>query len=69
METIKTGISWIDDVIPEGLPLKSTIVSNTTKTYIFSVSTSAKAEEISQLEEIADNLILSRSEKRLLDWD
>ena len=69
METIKTGISWIDDVIPEGLPLKSNIVSNTTKTYIFSVSTSAKAEEISQLEEIADNLILSRSEKRLLDWD
>jgi len=26
METIKTGISWIDDVIPEGLPLKSTTV-------------------------------------------
>jgi len=44
--------------------IKSTIVSNTTKTYIFSVSTSAKAEEISQLEEIADNLILSRSEKK-----
>jgi len=43
--------------------IKSTIVSNTTKTYIFSVSTSAKAEEISQLEKIADNLILSRSEK------
>ncbi|MCD4663824.1 MAG: RAD55 family ATPase [Bacteroidales bacterium] len=42
--------------------IKSTIVSNTTKTYIFSVSTSAKAEEISQLEKIADNLILSRSE-------
>ena len=43
--------------------IKSTIVSNTTKTYIFSVSTSAKVEEISQLEELADNLILSRSEK------
>ena len=43
--------------------IKSTIVSNTDKTYLFSVSTSAKAEEISQLEEIADNLILSRSEK------
>ncbi len=42
--------------------IKSTIVSNTDKTYLFSVSTSAKAEEISQLEEIADNLILSRSE-------
>ena len=67
METIKTGINWIDYVIPEGLPLKSTIVSNTTKTYIFAVSTSAKVEEISQLEEIADNLIMSRSEKRLLD--
>jgi len=44
--------------------IKSTIASNTTKTYIFSVSTSAKAKEISQLEEIADNLILSRSEKK-----
>ena len=33
------------------------------KRIYFSVSTSAKAEEISQLEEIADNLILSRSEK------
>jgi len=43
--------------------IKSTIESNTTKTYIFSVSTSAKVKEISQLEEIADNLILSRSEK------
>ena len=43
--------------------IKSTIVSNTDKTYLFSVSTSAKAKEISQLEEIADNLILSRSEK------
>ncbi|HCC71781.1 MAG TPA: hypothetical protein DEQ09_11620 [Bacteroidales bacterium] len=50
------------DVILE--KIKSTIVSNTTKTYIFSVSTSAKAEEISQLEEIADNLILTRSEKK-----
>jgi len=44
--------------------IKSTIASNITKTYIFSVSTSAKAEEISQIEEIADNLILSRSEKK-----
>lgn len=24
METLKTGINWIDDVIPKGLPLKST---------------------------------------------
>lgn len=43
--------------------IKSIIASNTTKTYIFSVSTSAKAKEISQIEEIVDNLILSRSEK------
>ncbi len=43
--------------------IKSTIVSNTDKTYLFSVSTSAKAEEISQLEEIADNVIFSRSKK------
>jgi KaiC/GvpD/RAD55 family RecA-like ATPase len=49
------------DVILE--KIKNTIVSNTTKTHIFSVSTSAKAKEISELEEIADNLILSRSEK------
>ena len=43
--------------------IKSTIVSNTDKTYLFSVSTSAKAEEISQLEKIADNLIFSHSKK------
>jgi len=50
------------DVIFE--KIKNTIVSNTDKTYLFSVSTSAKAKEISQLEEIADNLILTRSEKK-----
>ena len=43
--------------------IKSTIDLNTTNTYLFSVSTSAKAEEISQLEKIAYNLILSRSKK------
>ena len=26
MKTLKTGINWIDDVIPEELPLKSTTV-------------------------------------------
>lgn len=26
MKTIKTGIRWVDEVIPEGLPLKSTTV-------------------------------------------
>ena len=43
--------------------IKETIITNTDKTYLFSVSTSAKANEIAQLEKIADNLILSRSEK------
>ena len=27
MKTLKPGISWIDDVIPEGLPLKSITVN------------------------------------------
>jgi len=44
------------DVIFE--KIKNTIVSNTDKTYLFSVSTLAKAEEI------ANNLILSRSQKK-----
>jgi hypothetical protein len=26
METFKPGINWVDDVIPEGLPLKSTTI-------------------------------------------
>ena len=43
--------------------IKRTIVSDKSNTYIFSVSTSAKAEEISELEKAADNLIFSRSEK------
>lgn len=43
--------------------IKSTMTFNTDKTYLFSVSTSAKANEIAQLEEIADNLLVSRSEK------
>jgi len=43
--------------------IKETIVANKTRTYIFSVSTSAKAEEISKIEEAADNLIVSRAEK------
>jgi len=43
--------------------IKNTIVLNSTKTYIFSVSTTAKAEEISQIENAADNLITSHSEK------
>ena len=44
--------------------IKETILINTNKTYLISVSTSAKADEIKQLEEMADNLILSRSEKK-----
>jgi len=43
--------------------IKSTIVLNTDRSYLFSVSTSAKAKEIAQLEEIADNLLVSRSKK------
>jgi len=43
--------------------IKETIITNTDKTYLFSVSTSAKINEIAQLEKMADNLILSRSEK------
>jgi KaiC/GvpD/RAD55 family RecA-like ATPase len=43
--------------------VKETIKRNTHLTYIISVSTSAKKEKIAQLEEMADNLILSRSEK------
>lgn len=40
-----------------------TIKLNKHLTYIISVSTSAKKEEIAQLEEMADNLIVSRSDK------
>lgn len=43
--------------------IKETIKTNTHSTYILSVSTSAKKEEIVQLEKMADNLIVSRSEK------
>ena len=44
--------------------IKETLLTNSDKTYLISVSTSAKVEEIKQLEDIADNLILSRSEKK-----
>jgi hypothetical protein len=40
-----------------------TILTDKSRTYIFLVSTSAKAEEISKIEEAADNLFISRSEK------
>lgn len=43
--------------------MKETIALDKSNTFIFSVSTSAKAIEISELEKAADNLILSRSEK------
>lgn len=43
--------------------IKETLKQNTHLTYVISVSTSAKKEEIAQLEEMADNLIVSRSEK------
>jgi KaiC/GvpD/RAD55 family RecA-like ATPase len=41
----------------------STININTDYTYIFSVSTSAKADEISKIEDVSDNIITSYSEK------
>lgn len=41
--------------------MKTTIQHDRRYTFIFSVSTTAKAEEIAQLEEAADNLIKSRS--------
>jgi len=43
--------------------IMETIATNKTRTHIFSVSTSAKAEEISKIEEVADNLLISRAEK------
>ncbi len=44
--------------------IKEAIVTNSDKTFIISVSTSAKVNEIKQLEEMADNLILSTSKKK-----
>ncbi len=44
--------------------IKETILTNTDKTFMISVSTSAKVNEIKQLEEMADNLILSTSKKK-----
>ena len=43
--------------------MKATIRDDKRHTYMFSVSTSAKKEKIAQLEELADNLVMSRSEK------
>jgi KaiC/GvpD/RAD55 family RecA-like ATPase len=43
--------------------IKETLKRNTHLTYIISVSTSAKKDEIAQLEEMADNLIVSHNEK------
>ena len=44
--------------------IKNTILSNTNKTYMFLVSTTAKEKEISQIENVADNVLTSRSEKK-----
>lgn len=43
--------------------IKQIILEDKSLTYIFSVSTTAKKEEIETLENIADNLLISRSEK------
>ncbi len=44
--------------------IKETIAKDKSKTYIFSVSTSAKAEEISKIEKVADNLFIARAEQK-----
>lgn len=44
--------------------MKATIRDDKRRTYMFSVSTSAKKEKIAQLEELSDNLVMSRSEKK-----
>lgn len=43
--------------------MKETITKDKSTTYIFSVSTSAKADKIKEIEDAADNLIYSHSEK------
>jgi KaiC/GvpD/RAD55 family RecA-like ATPase len=44
--------------------MKATIRDDKRHTYMFSVSTTAQKEKIARLEELTDNLILSRSEKK-----
>ena len=46
------------------MKIKNIITEDKSVTYIFSVSTTAKKTEIAILEEAADNLIMSRSEKK-----
>lgn len=43
--------------------IRETLQSDSPLTYIITVSTSAKQEKIAELEKLADNLIVSRSEK------
>src|SRR5690606_30825018 len=43
--------------------MKKAVASDKSFTYIFSVSTAVKVKEISELENAADNLILTRAEK------
>ncbi|MFP4638668.1 MAG: hypothetical protein ACLFM6_09535 [Spirochaetaceae bacterium] len=44
--------------------MRATIESDKRRTYLFSVSTTAKGEMIAELEAVADNLITSRSERK-----
>ncbi len=44
--------------------MKATIRDDKRRTYLFYVITSAKKEKKAQLEELADNLVMSRSEKK-----
>ena len=55
------GGSYGDSILDK---IKETIIKDKSRSYIFSVNTSAKAEKISKIEDVADNLILSHSEKK-----
>ncbi len=44
--------------------MKKTVAEDKRRTYLFSVSTTAKKDQIAELEAVADNLITSRSTKR-----
>lgn len=47
-----------------GQRMETLLKEDKRRTYIFSVSTTAKKEEITRLEALADNLIMTRSEKK-----
>lgn len=72
MKTIKTWIGWIDVLIHEGLPLKSITDAYTGKTYLFSVSISAKTKKIADnfLYKILDYIRIEENEiKYINNWN